>query len=446
MDIITGKALSRRTVLRGAGAALFLPLLDAMSPTRFLLHGQSHTKPAHRFQAIYVPNGMAMEYWDVKGVGRDYEISPILAPLAPFRDQMLVLSGLNATWVQVHNGASGAFLTGATHGGRNYTEFLSDTSMDQILAREIGHETEIPSLELSTDPLPNAGACSVGLSCIYVSTISWRSPTQPLTPEYNPRAVFERLFGDSGSTERSAMERRMRQQKSLLDSVVDRLAGLKRELGPHDLIRLEQYTEGIRDVEQRIEQFERQEGGELASFDQPQGVPDGYEEHLELMLDLQILALQADLTRVLTFMFAREISARTYPQVGVPESHHPLSHHNDRPELIAHMAKINMYHAQLFANYVAKLRATPDGDGTLLDNMTILYGSGLSNSTRHSGISLPLLLLGGGAGTLPSGRHIAYSGEPMPNLLLTLMDNMGVPLERLGAGSTGRVPLNPLTL
>lgn len=442
MDIITGTPLSRRTVLRGVGASLFLPFLDAMTPTRFSLHGQAAAKAVHRFQAIYVPNGMAMEFWAPQGVGRNYELSPILAPLAPFRDQMTVLSGINASWVNVHNGASGSFLTGATRGGRDYTELLADTSMDQILAREIGNETQVASLELSTDPLPVAGSCS-NLSCIYPSTLSWRTPTQPLAPEHNPRAVFERLFGDTGSTDKSAREKRMRQQKSILDSVTDKLGSLKREVGADDQIKLDQYTTAVRDVEQRIQVAEEQIDIDLPTFEQPAGIPADYQEHLELMLDLQILALQADLTRVITMMFAREISARTYPQIGVSESHHPLSHHNDRPELVAHMSKINVYHAQLFANYLAKLRAIPDGDGTLLDNMTILYGSGLSNSTRHSGTSLPLVLAGGGAGTLHGGRHVDYGSEPMPNLLVTLMDKMGVPVDRIGS-SSGRLNLDTL--
>jgi hypothetical protein len=438
MDVFAGKALSRRTVLRGMGTALSLPFLQAMAPARFSLHGQSSAAgPVHRFQTVYAPNGMAMEYWSPKGVGRDFELSPILEPMAPFRDQMTVISGLNATWVNAHNGASGAFLTGCTHGAPNYTEFLADTSMDQLLAREIGRETQLDSMQLSTDPLPVAGGCTGGLSCIYQSTISWRTPTQPLVAEHNPRAVFEMLFGDSGSTSRAAREARLVQKKSILDSVVDKLGTLKREVGAEDQIRLDQYSEAVRAVERRIQVAEEQLDVDLPNFEQPAGIPADFEDHLELLLDMQLLAFQADLTRVTTMMLAREISARTYPQVGVPESHHPLSHHNNRADLIAHMSKINVYHARLFANYVEKLRATPDGDGTLLDHMTILYGSGISNSSQHSGISLPVVVVGGGAGKLNhrGGQHLQYDGVPMPNLLVTLMDKFGVPVDHIGASS-----------
>jgi len=266
-----------------------------------------------------------------------------------------------------------------------------------------------------------------------------------LPMEYNPRAVFERLFGDSGSTERATREARMRQHKSILDSVTEKLVSLKRELGSQDQAKVDEYTEAIRDVERRIQRAEEQRDVELPTLDQPQGVPPVFEDHLSLMLDLQLLAFQSNLTRVISFMIGKEQSARPYPQVGVPEAHHPLSHHNEVPELIAHLSKINRYHTQLFSQYLAKLRATPDGDGSLLDHMTILYGAGISNSTRHSGDNLPILLAGGGAGTLKGGRHLTYSGKPsMANLLVTLMDKMEVPVEHLG-GSTGKLPIDTLS-
>ena len=438
------KSLSRRTVLRGAGATLALPLLDAMFPA-FGRRARAALKPVHRFQTFYVPNGMAMEYWSPRGEGAAFELSPILGPLAPYRDQMLVLSGIKASWNYIHAGASGAFLTGATHGGRNEVEIIAEVSMDQLLARRFAKETQVASLELSMDGPANAGACTGNLSCTYTHTLSWRSPTQPLPMEWNPRAVFEKLFGDSGSTERAAREARLRQHKSILDSVAEKLADLKKELGPPDQVKIDEYTEAIRDVERRIQKAEEQRGVELPAMEQPQGAPPVFEDHLALMLDLQLLALQSDLTRVITFMLGKEQSARPYPQIGVPEAHHPLSHHNNIPELIAHMSKINRYHTQLFSRYLAKLRATPDGDGSLLDHMTILYGSGISNSTRHAAENLPLLVIGGGAGRLKGGRHIAYSGEPpMANLLVTLMDKLGVPVERLG-GSTGELPLDTLS-
>ena len=444
MAFLTAKPLARRTVLRGLGASMALPLLDAMLPV-FSLRSRAAVKPPHRFQAFYVPNGMAMEYWSPKGDGGAFELSPILEPLAPFRNQLLVLSGIKATWNYIHAGASGSFLTGTMRGGRNEVEIIADVSMDQLLARQFGRETQVASLELSMDAPNNAGACTGILSCAYTHTISWRSPTQPLPMEHNPRAVFERLFGDTGSTERAAREARLQQNKSILDSVSEKLARLRRELGPQDQNKVEEYTESVRDVERRIQKAEQQRDVDLPEIDQPQGVPTAFEDHLAVMLELQRLAFQSDLTRVITFMIGKEQSARPYPQIGVPEAHHPLSHHENRPELVERMSKINRYHAQLFSQHLARLRATPDGDGSLLDHTTILYGGGISNSTRHSGDNLPLLVVGGGAGTLKGGRHLNYTDKPsIANLLVTLMDKLDVPVEKLG-GSTGRLPIDTLS-
>lgn len=438
------KSLPRRTVLRGFGATLGLPFLEAMLPA-FSLGAKTAAKPIHRFQTFYVPNGMAMEYWSPKAEGSEFELTPILEPLAPFRNQMLVLSGIKANWNYIHAGASGSFLTGTPRGGRNEVEIIADVSMDQLLARHFARDTQVASLELSMDLPANAGACTGNLSCAYTHTLCWRSPTQPLPMEWNPRAVFEKLFGDSDSTDGSAREARLQQHKSLLDSVTDKLSNLKRQLGPQDQAKVNEYTDAIRDVERRIQKAEEQRDIELPAMEQPQGAPPVFEDHLAMMLDLQALAFQSDLTRVISFMLSKEQSARPYPQIGVPEAHHPLSHHNNVPELIEHMSKINRYHAQLFAQYLAKLRSTPDGDGSLLDHMTILYGSGISNSTQHSGDNLPLLVVGGGAGRLKGGRHLKYSGKPtMANLLVTLMDKLDVPVERLG-GSTGKLPLDTLS-
>jgi hypothetical protein len=444
MTFLTAKSLPRRTVLRGLSATLALPFLEAMLPA-FSRRGLAAAKPAHRFQTFYVPNGMAMEYWLPKGEGTAFELSPILEPLAPYRNQMLVLSGVKANWNYIHAGASGSFLTGTARGGRNEIEIIADVSMDQLLARHFAAETQLASLELSMDAPANAGACTGNLSCVYTHTLSWRSPTQPLPMEWNPRAVFERLFGDSGSTDRTARDARLRQHKSILDSVTAKLASLKKDLGPKDQTKVDEYAEAIRDVERRIQRAEEQHDLELPTMEQPQGAPPVFEDHLALMLDLQLLAFQSDLTRVISFMIGKEQSARPYPQIGVPEAHHPLSHHNDMPDLIAHMSKINRYHTQLFSQYLAKLRATPDGDGSLLDHMTILYGSGISNSTRHSGDNLPLLVMGGGAGRLKGGRHLTYSDKPsMANLLVTLMDKLDVPVDHIG-GSTGKLPLDTLS-
>ena len=354
--ILTGKSLPRRTLIKGLGASLALPLLDAMVPAG--LRGLSAPEPVHRFQTFYVPNGMAMEYWSPMTSGVDFELTPILEPLAAFRDQMLVLSGIRANWNQIHAGASGSFLTGIPQGGRTETEIFADVSMDQVLARRFGRITQVASLELSMDASANAGACSSNLSCVYTHTLSWRGPTQPLPTEYNPRAVFERLFGDAGSTERGARENRLSQQKSILDSVLDKLGQLSREIGAQDQIKVEQYTAAIRDVERRIERAEAQIDIELPNFEQPEGAPADFEDHLDLMLDLQLLALQTDLTRVISFMIGKEQSPRPYPQIGVPDAHHPLSHHNDQPELVERMSMINRYHTELFARYLTKLRAT----------------------------------------------------------------------------------------
>jgi Protein of unknown function (DUF1552) len=437
------KSLPRRTMLRGLGATLALPFLDAMLPA-FSLRGRAATKSPSRFQTFYVPNGMAMPFWDVKGEGTNFELSPILEPLAPFKNQMTVLSGIKATWNYIHAGASGSFLTGTPKGGTNEIEIVADVSMDQVLAKHFAGRTLVPSLELSMDAPANAGACTGILSCVYTHTLSWKSRTQPLPMEWNPRAVFETLFGDSGSTGRLAREARLQQHKSLLDSVTGKLAALKRQLGPEDQIKVDQYVESVRDVEQRIQKAEEQVTVELPPIEQPQGPPPVFEDHLALMLDLQLMAFQSDLTRVISFMIGKEQSARPYPQIGVPEAHHPLSHHNNVPELVERMSKINRYHVQLFSQYLAKLRETPDGDGSLLDHTTILYGSGISTSTTHDGNNLPLLVMGGGNGRLKGGRHLSYPDKPNnANLLVTLLDKMDVPVESFGA-SSGKLDLDTL--
>lgn len=433
------KSLPRRTVLRGIGTTLALPFLEAMLPPL-----RAAAKPAHRFQAFYVPNGMAMPYWTPKGEGTNLELSPILEPLAAFREQMVVLSGLKASWNYIHAGASGSFLTGTPRGGHNEIEIIADVSIDQLLGRHFASQTQLATLEMSMDMPANAGACTGNLSCAYLDTLCWRTPTEPLPMEWNPRSVFEKLFGDSGSTDRRARERRLGDQESILDSVTGKLAGLKTELGPHDQNKVDEYTDAVRDVERRIQKAEQQSAIDLPKMDEPLGAPPVFEDYLALMLDLQVLALRSDLTRVVTFMISKEQSPRPYPQIGVPEAHHPLSHHNNIPELVDRMSKINRYHAQLFSQYLGKLRATPDSDGTLLDHMTILYGAGISNSNSHSGHDLPLMLVGGGAGWLKGGRHLKFAGEPsQANLLMTIMDKMGYPVQKVG-GSTGELPLDTL--
>ncbi len=433
------KSLPRRTVLKGLGTTLALPFLEAMLPPL-----RAATKAAHRFQAFYVPNGMAMEYWTPKGEGKAFELAPIMEPLAAYKDQMLVLSGLKASWNYIHAGASGSFLTGTPRGGRNEIEIVADVSIDQMLGKHFAQETQLASLEMSMDTPANAGACTGNLSCAYLDTLSWRSPTQPLPMDWNPRTVFEKLFGDSGSTDRAAREQRLRQHKSILDSVNGKLMDLKKELGPQDQNKVDEYTDAVRDVERRIQMAEQHGSIELPALEEPLGAPPVFEDHLALMMDLKVLALQSDLTRVISFMLSKEQSPRPYPQIGVPEAHHPLSHHNNFPELIEKMSKINRYHAQLFSQYLAKLRATPDGDGNLLDHMTILYGAGISNSNGHSGDNLPLMLVGGGAGKIKGGRHLNFTNKPSTaNLLMTIMDKMDYPVEKVG-GSTGKLPIDTL--
>jgi hypothetical protein len=434
------KSLPRRTVLKGIGTTLALPFLESMLPPM-----KGATKAAHRFQAFYVPNGMAMEYWTPKGEGSALELAPIMEPLAPYKDKLLVLSGMKASWNYIHAGASGSFLTGTPKGGRNEIEIIADVSIDQMLGRHFEQETQLGSLEMSMDLPANAGACTGNLSCAYLDTLSWRSPTQPLPMEWNPRTVFEKLFGDSGTTDRNARERRLEQHKSILDSVNGKLASLKQELGPQDQGKVDEYTDAVRDVERRIQMAERQSSIELIShMEEPAGAPPVFEDHLALMMDLQILAFQSDLTREISFMLSKEQSPRPYPQIGVPEAHHPLSHHNNLPELVERMSKINTYHAKLFSQYLAKLKATKDGEGTLLDNITILYGAGISNSNGHSGDNLPLMLVGGHAGRIKGGRHVKFDNKPPTGaLLMTIMDKMDYPVEKVG-GSNAKLPIDTL--
>ncbi len=433
------KSLPRRTLLKGLGTTMALPFLDAMLPPM-----RAAVRPSNRFQAFYVPNGMAMEYWTPKGEGEALELAPIMEPLAKYKERMLVFSGIRASWNYIHAGASGSFLTGTPRGGKNEIEIIADVSIDQLLGRHLAQETQLASLEMSMDLPANAGACTGNLSCAYLDTLSWRSPTQPLPMDWNPRTVFEKLFGDSGSTDEKARAARLAQHKSILDSVSAKLTDLSRELGPADRGKVTEYTDAVRDVERRIQMAERQSEIELPSMAEPLGAPPVFEDHLSLMMDLQVLAFQSDLTRVISFMLSKEQSPRPYPQIGVPEAHHPLSHHNNVPELVERMSKINTYHALLFSKYLDKLAATKDGDGTLLDHITILYGAGLSNSNAHSGENLPQMIVGGGAGKIKGGRHLKYTNRPsQANLLLTLMDKMDYPVEKVG-GSTGKLNIDSL--
>jgi hypothetical protein len=435
------KSIPRRTVLRGLGASLALPLLDGMIPA-LTVRAQTAAAPVHRFGVVYVPNGMVMENYLPATEGASFELTPTLSALAPYRSQTLVLSGLDC--IPSPGRPGGAHAKASTRYLTNISPPTSETwldagiSVDQILANELGAQTQLASLELAIESSDTAGACDVGFACAYTNTISWRSANTPLPMQHNPRAVFERLFGDAGSTDTRARLSRIRQQRSVLDSVRQEIDSLSRELGAGDRGKLTEYLASVRDVERRIERAESQSGRELPVLDRPAGAPASYEEHVKLMFDLEVLAYQLDLTRVITIMLGREFSGMTYPQVGVPDAHHPVTHHAMEPEKIAKVAKINAYHVQLFAYLLERLRATPDGDGTLLDHITLMYGTGLSDCNAHSVTNVPVVLTGGGAGWLKGGRHIRYRDLPLANLHLTLLDRFGVHQDRLG-DSTGRV-------
>ncbi len=431
--IISKKAIPRRAVLRGIGATLALPLLDGMVPALSAIRN-TPAKGMRRFGVVYVPNGMAMEYWTPKGEGTAFELSPILQPMAPFRDRTLVLTGLNpGPGGGAHAGASTKFLTGVPGKMTDGAEILSGTSIDQFLGKELGQYTQLSSLELALDGRDFAGSCDAGFSCAYTNTISWRTPTTPLPMENNPRVVFERLFGDSGSTDPAVRLARIKEDRSILDSVTEKVADLQRGIGPEDRHKISQYLDAVRDVERRIQKAEEQNSRELPVVQQPAGVPATFDEYMRLMFDLQLLAYQVDLTRVVTFMVGREISGRTYNEIGIPDAHHPLSHHLDDPTKIGTMSKINTYHVQLFADFLEKMRSTPDGDGSLLDHSLLLYGAGMSNSNAHAPINLPIMVVGGAAGGLKGGRHIKYPEDTLAaNLLMAIMEKLGVPMEKVG--------------
>jgi hypothetical protein len=439
--IVTKRALDRRTVLRGMGAALALPLLDSMVPA-LTAQGRTAARAINRLGVVYVPNGIRMDHWTPATDGAAFELTRILQPLARFRDRMLVLSGLSSGFGPqssgVHARASTKFLTNTTPRFTQGADLSAGVSIDQLAAAAIGQDTQFGSLELALES-GETGTCDVGFSCAYTNTISWRGPTTPLPMEHNPRAVFERLFGDSGSTDPAVRLARMAKNRSILDSIADRLADLGRALGPNDRTQLAEYLDAVRDVERRVQRAERQGTQELPALDQPVGVPATFEEHARLMFDLQVLAYQSDLTRVITFMVGREFSGRSYPEIGAPDAHHPTSHHLGDPAKLDQLTRINTYHAGQLAYYLEKLQATRDGDGSLLDHMTLIYGAGMSDGNAHSAVNLPILLAGGGAGQIKGGRHIRYADEtPLANLHVTLLNKLGVQVERL-ADSTGEL-------
>jgi hypothetical protein len=436
--IITRNALPRRTVLRGIGATLALPLLDGMVPA-LTAFAKTAAKPTNRLSVVYLPNGIRMEHWTPAAEGAAFDFKPILQPLAPFRDQLLLLTGLSSGGGPqvsgVHARASTKFLSDMPPKLTQGADLEAGISMDQLAAKEFAEHTQLASLELSLES-SESGTCDVGYACAYTNTISWRGPTTPLPMEHNPRAVFERLFGDSGSTDPTARLARIQSDRSLLDSLTEKISRIQRKLGPRDVAQLTEYLDAVRDVERRIRKAEEQNAQELPVISQPVGVPSTFDEHAKLMFDLQVLAYQCDLTRVITFMMGREFSGRTYPEIGVPDAHHPTSHHQNDPEKLAKLTKINTYQAVQFAYYLEKLRSTSDGDGSLLDHMMIIYGAGMSDSNAHSPVNLPILLGGGGAGQLKGGRHVRYSRDtPLANLHVTLLDKLGTHVDRIADSS-----------
>jgi hypothetical protein len=437
---ISKAALPRRTFLHGMGAALALPLLDAMVPAMSAM-AQTAARPVRRLGFVYIPMGANISLWTPKGEGRITDLSPSLAPLMPFLDQVTVLTNLelrNAYTAGNHASANCAFLSCAQAKRTEGSDYFLSTTVDQIAAKHIGRDTALPSLELGTDLIAQVGNCDNGFACAYQNNLSWSSPTTPLPTEADPRIIFERLFGDGGSGDQRRAE--LRKSGSILDWMTADMDRLRRELGAGDRTRVNQYLDSVREVERRIQKAEQQSQSTV-EFDlaRPATVPAVWEDHVKLMFDLQVLALQADMTRVITFQLARETSTRTYPQIGVPEPHHPVSHHSDDPEKLAKLAKINGHHVSLFAYMIEKLKATPDGDGSLLDHSMYMLGSGMGNPNVHDHSNLPIVLAGGGAGQLKGARHIKYAQQtPLANLHLTLLEKVGVQLDSF-VDSTGKI-------
>ncbi len=437
MTFITRDHLHRRTLLKGLGVSMALPLLDSMIPA---LTAQSKTaaSPVKRLGFVYVPHGAIMDRFTPAAEGANFEFSPILRPLQPFRDRVVVVSGLahkTADNAGVHSMSPPTWLSGVRPNDKE-AAVRAGVTVDQIAALKIGRSTRFPSLELATEDHSGLiGSCDGGYSCTYINTLSWRTPTTPLPMEISPRAVFERLFGEGGTPEQRVA--RLRQDRSILDAVTQQAGRLKMSLGAADRGAIAQYLDNIREIERRIQLAEKQTGAQGEVPDAPLGIPAAFEDHIKLMFDLQALAYQADLTRVSTFMMARELSQRTYPQVNAHDPHHSVSHHENNAEKIDTLTRIQTYHAGMFAYYLEKLRSTPDGDGSLLDHSMILYGSNMSSSNLHNHFPLPTVLVGGGAGQLKGNRHLKYADRtPMTNLLMTMLNKLDIPLNQVG-DSTG---------
>jgi len=462
--IVTKKHLARRTVIRGMGAALALPLLDGMVPA-FTATRLTAANPVKRFGAVYAGMGMNMPLYTQDGTG-PLQITPILEPVSGFKDRMTVIRGLGMKNADTSSGGTGqhsrigaCWLTGLRPKKTEGTDLRAGVSMDQILAEQLGQETQLKSLELAVEAPELLGSCEFGYTCAYTSTLAWTTPSTPLPMEVNPRLVFERLFGAGDSTDSRARLAQNTRNRSILDAVTEDMSVLEKKVGTADRAKLTEYMDSVRDVERRIQRAEEQADVELPVVEKPMGIPPTFEEHAKLLFDLLTLAYQTDLTRVATFMMVRELSLRTYPELGVADPHHPLSHHQNNPEKIAKLGKLNVFHMSLFNHFLERMASTPDGDGSLLDHSLILYGSGMSDSNLHLPRSVPTIVVGGKEFDLKGGQHIrvddmtntqevGIAGElgtdvPLCNLQATLMERMSGKVEQFG-DSTGRVNLLPL--
>jgi Protein of unknown function (DUF1552) len=443
MTFLTKKSVNRRTLLKGVGAAVALPLLDSMVPA---LTAQTKKAPP-RLGFVYASHGIIHSQWLPTQVGRGFALSPNLKPLEGVRDHINVMTNLSHLEADTkgdgsgdHNRAAAAWLTGvhAYDRTRPGAEIRLATSADQIAAKHLGRDTQVPSIEITLDSA-SQGSCDSG-DCFYVNTVSWRNETSPNAPEIHPRVVFERLFGDGGNSEQR--KARIRNSGSLLDSIMEETSALNAQLGSGDSSKLTEYLDSIREVEQRIQSAEAKQTQELELPDRPIGIPLNFEDHSRLMFDLQLTAFRADITRVFSLILARELSGRSYANIGVPGNHHLISHHRDDAQLMEQKARIDTHHIQMLSYFLEKMAATPDGDGSLLDHSLILYGSGMGNGNLHRHSDLPVLLAGKLNGKFQTGHHFAYKQDtPMANLLVTMLDGVGIPIEKLG-DSTGQLLLD----
>jgi hypothetical protein len=431
---ISKASISRRTVLRGLGATLSLPLLDAMVPALTPV-AKTAAAPTRRFGAIFVPMGERPSHWTPSTTGAGFEFSPILKPLERFRDAVTVVSNIDRPLQGTHAVSTGTWLTGAAPKRTEAEDFIAGTSLDQMIARQIGRDTVFPSLEIATEDLSGyVGACDVGYSCAYMNTISWKSPTVPMPMETNPRVVFERMFGRPGSADDRLL--RMRQNRSILDSVRGDVKALERDLGSRDRVRLDQYLEHVREVEGRIQRAEKKATTELTLPDAPIGIPDSWEEHATLMFDMMALAYEADLTRVFSFMLNREASQLVFPDLGFNEPWHHVSHHGNEPEKLALLVKLNTWQIELFGRFLDRLHKTPDGEGTLLDHSVFVWGSGMSDSNTHSPLDVPYLQVGKGAGLFTGNKHLAAAkGTQLADVMLTVAQKFGAEIDRFGVST-----------